>query len=204
MPIVPVVAPAQEARYDIHIESGLLSRCAPLLAAWAGRRAAVVADEHTAPLYGSTLLDQLNQAGVRASLITLPAGETTKSQAQLSRLYDEFLALHLTRADLVVALGGGFCHVPAADVRSQLFHQRHMRFRAVLAGGQDQVRTLKHGFKGVLHPGKLGPRHGMAADKVHPFGKDPGPLHDGGLDPAHIGDQAARLEILAHSHICRA
>ncbi len=107
MPVVPVIAPAQEARYDIHIENGLLPRCAPLLSAWAGRRAAVVADEHTAPLYGNALLGQLDQAGVRASLITLPAGETTKCPEQLARLYDEFLALHLTRADLVVALGGG-------------------------------------------------------------------------------------------------
>ena len=107
MPIVPVIAPAQEARYDIHIESGLLTRCAPLLAAYAGRRAAVVADAHTAPLYGDALLAQLEQAGVRASLITLPAGETTKCPEQLARLYDEFLSLHLTRADVVVALGGG-------------------------------------------------------------------------------------------------
>ena len=107
MPIVPVTAPAQQARYDIHIENGLLARCAPLFAPYAGRRAAVVADEHTAPLYGDLLLTQLHQAGVSATLLTLPAGETTKSQAQLSRLYDEFLALHLTRADLVVALGGG-------------------------------------------------------------------------------------------------
>ena len=107
MPIVPVIAPAQEARYDIHIESGLLTRCAPLLAAYEGRRAAVVADEHTAPLYGAVLLGQLEQAGVRASLITLPAGETTKCPEQLARLYDEFLSLHLTRADVVVALGGG-------------------------------------------------------------------------------------------------
>ena len=107
MPIVPVIAPAQEVRYDIHIEGGLLTRCAPLLSAYAGRRAAVVADEHTAPLYGDALLAQLEQAGVRASLITLPAGETTKCPEQLSYLYDEFLSLHLTRADVVVALGGG-------------------------------------------------------------------------------------------------
>ena len=107
MPIVPVIAPAQEVRYDIHIEGGLLTRCAPLLSAYAGRRAAVVADEHTAPLYGDALLAQLEQAGVRTSLITLPAGETTKCPEQLSHLYDEFLSLHLTRADVVVALGGG-------------------------------------------------------------------------------------------------
>lgn len=107
MPVVPVTAGATESRYDIHIESGLLAGCAPLLAPYAGRRAAVVADSNTAPLYAGTLLEQLRRAGIAASVVILPAGEETKCAAQLSRLYDAFLDLHLTRADLVIALGGG-------------------------------------------------------------------------------------------------
>ena len=107
MPIVPVTAPGQESRYDIHIERGLLARCAPLLAPYAGRRAVVVADSNTAPLYGDTLLAQLKQAGVSATLFALPAGETTKCQTQLTRLYDAFLDAKLTRSDVVFALGGG-------------------------------------------------------------------------------------------------
>lgn len=107
MPVVPVTAGATESRYDIHIESGLLAGCAPLLAPYAGSRAAVVADSNTAPLYAGTLLEQLRRAGIAASVVILPAGEETKCAAQLSRLYDAFLDLHLTRADLVIALGGG-------------------------------------------------------------------------------------------------
>ena len=107
MPTVTVCAPGQEARYDIHIGHGLLAQCAPLFAPYQGRRAMIVADEHTAPLYGETLLAQLGEAGVSAGLTTLPAGETTKCPEQLSRLYDAFLNAHLTRADLVIALGGG-------------------------------------------------------------------------------------------------
>lgn len=107
MPVVPVTAGATESRYDIHIESGLLAGCAPLLAPYAGRRAAVVADSNTAPLYAGTLLEQLRRAGIAASVVILPAGEETKCAAQLSRLYNAFLDLHLTRADLVIALGGG-------------------------------------------------------------------------------------------------
>ena len=67
----------------------------------------IVADEHTAPLYGDALRAQLAAAVVNADLCTLPAGETTKCPEQLSRLYDAFLDAHLTRADLVIALGGG-------------------------------------------------------------------------------------------------
>ena len=107
MPIVTVTAPAAQERYCIHIDSGLLSACAPLFSAYAGRRAAVVADENTAPLFGEALLSQLRAANVDASLITLPAGETTKCTDSLLALYDAFLDRHLTRADLVIALGGG-------------------------------------------------------------------------------------------------
>ena len=107
MPIVTVCAPGQESRYEIHIGHGLLSGCAPLFAPYRGRRAMIVADELTAPLYGDALRAQLAAAGVNADLCTLPAGETTKCPEQLSRLYDAFLDAHLTRADLVIALGGG-------------------------------------------------------------------------------------------------
>lgn len=107
MPIVPVCAPAQQERYDIHIENGLLSRCAKLFAPYAGKRAAVVADSNTAPLYGALLLGQLKAAGLVPTLITLPAGETTKCTEQLLSLYDSFLDAHITRSDLVLALGGG-------------------------------------------------------------------------------------------------
>ena len=107
MPIVPVCAPAPDSRYDIHIGHGLLGSCAALLSPYAGRRAAVVADSNTAPLYADVLLGQLKAAGVQASLITVPAGESTKCPEQLMRLYDAFLDLRITRADLIVALGGG-------------------------------------------------------------------------------------------------
>ncbi len=107
MPIVTVTAPAREERYDIHIGHGLLAQVAPLLSAYQGCRAAVVADEHTAPLYGEALLKQLAQAGMAASIITLPAGETTKCPEQLAHLYDAFLDAHITRSDVVFALGGG-------------------------------------------------------------------------------------------------
>lgn len=107
MPVVSVTANAPESRYDIHIAHGLLASCSPLFAPYKGCRAAVVADSNTAPLYSYTLLEQLHRAGVEASVVILPAGEETKCVAQLARLYDAFLNAHLTRADLVIALGGG-------------------------------------------------------------------------------------------------
>ena len=107
MPVVPVCAPEAESRYDIHIGHGLLASCAPLLARCKGRRAAVVADTNTAPLYADALMGQLREAGATPVLVTLPAGETTKCPEQLAFLYDQFLDAGLTRADFVLALGGG-------------------------------------------------------------------------------------------------
>jgi len=107
MPTVTVSAPERESRYDIVIERGLLGASAALFAPYAGRRAAVVADSNTAPLYAGALMEKLSQAALTPTLVTLPAGETTKCPEQLMRLYDAFLTARLTRADLVIALGGG-------------------------------------------------------------------------------------------------
>ena len=107
MPIVKVCASAPESRYNIHIGHGLLKACAPLFAPYRGRRAAIVADSNTAPLYSYALMEQLHRAGVESSVIVLPAGEATKCPEELARLYDAFLDFRLTRADLVIALGGG-------------------------------------------------------------------------------------------------
>lgn len=107
MPVVSVCAPAPESRYDIHIGRGLLKSCAPHFAAYRGKKAAVVADSNTAPLYSYALLEQLHKAGVEASVIILPAGESTKCPEQLAVIYDALLDAHITRSDLVIALGGG-------------------------------------------------------------------------------------------------
>lgn len=107
MPIVSVSAPTPQSEYDIHIGHGLLKDAAPLLSVCRGRRVAVVTDDHVAPLYADGLLGQLDAAGAEASLCVLPEGEATKCPEQLARLYDAFLDAHITRADYVLALGGG-------------------------------------------------------------------------------------------------
>lgn len=150
MPIVPVCAPAQESRYDIHIGHGLLSACAPLLAPYAGRKAAVVADSNTAPLYANTLMAQLRMAGAQPALITLPAGETTKCPEQLAVLYDAFLDLRPTRKDVVIALGGGVI----GDITgyAAATYMRGVRFVQVPTTLLAQVDSSVGGKVAVNHP----------------------------------------------------
>jgi len=106
--IVPVKA--ANGHYDIVIQPGALDAPRALekhLTPWRGRRAAVVADAHTATLFGERVLAALAEAGIKGRLFTVPAGEASKCHEQLLWLYDSFLDMPLTRADLVIALGGG-------------------------------------------------------------------------------------------------
>ncbi|GLS99707.1 3-dehydroquinate synthase [Sphingobium jiangsuense] len=94
--------------YDIVIEDGLLDRAGERLARYArGGRLVVVTDEHVAAAQLPRLLAALTGAGVAAEVITLPAGEGTKSWDGLSSLMDRLLALEVERNDHVIALGGG-------------------------------------------------------------------------------------------------
>ncbi len=95
--------------YSIYIEKGILPRvgeyCKTALPK--AKTLAVVTDETVAPLYSETVMTSLRGAGFSAELITLPAGESTKSLEMLGKLYDFFASIGITRTDGVVALGGG-------------------------------------------------------------------------------------------------
>jgi 3-dehydroquinate synthase len=67
----------------------------------------IITDEHVGALYGSPVFLSLEQAGVEASVVTLPAGEQTKCAEQLFSLYSHCLTAGLDRGSFIVALGGG-------------------------------------------------------------------------------------------------
>ncbi len=102
-----VALPGRE--YEIQIQRGLLdeagTRCRAVLPR--AVRIAVVTDSHVGPLYARRVLDSLTAAGFQAGLVTVPAGESSKSVPMLEYLYDGFMDLGLTRTDAVAALGGG-------------------------------------------------------------------------------------------------
>jgi len=107
MMTLPVALPGRD--YDIHIARGLMGQageyCRALLPK--AERLAVVSDSNVAPLYAKPLLESLRAAGLEATLLTVPAGEQSKSLSMLGTLYDFFMEMGLTRSDGVVALGGG-------------------------------------------------------------------------------------------------
>ncbi|MGI5869905.1 MAG: 3-dehydroquinate synthase [Kiritimatiellia bacterium] len=84
--------------------AGLGGRAAEAVA---GRRACVVTDAHVAGHHLEPALASLRAAGFVAESVVVPAGETSKSVDGLVSLWHAFNDCGLTRADLVVALGGG-------------------------------------------------------------------------------------------------
>ena len=107
MPIVEVFAPGEDLTYPIRIGQGLLFSGSGYLPMLLNRKAAVITDDHVCALYAEKLSALLRSAGAEPIVLTLPAGETSKSMLHLSSVYD-FLLLHgITRSDFVVALGGG-------------------------------------------------------------------------------------------------
>jgi 3-dehydroquinate synthase len=106
MPLIRVNLPRA---YDIAITSGdgapgasgFIRQAVPRATA-----ALVVGDANTQP-FAAAINSALRGTGVRCSAVTIPAGESSKSQAELSRLYDALYDLAADRQTVVVAVGGG-------------------------------------------------------------------------------------------------
>ena len=94
--------------YDIKIEKGLMDRCGEeMIQIFKPCRIAVITDSNVDPIYGERLLNSLTNSGFEPFLVTVPAGESSKSMEMLQFLYGELLQNGITRSDLIVALGGG-------------------------------------------------------------------------------------------------
>ena len=72
-----------------------------------GTKVAVITDSNVGPLYAATVLDSLKAAGKQPVLITVAAGEGSKSLGTLQHVLDEMVRAGLDRKSFVVALGGG-------------------------------------------------------------------------------------------------
>ncbi len=95
--------------YDVFVGPGLLDQLGARATSLfpAKKRAAVVCDSNTAPLYAERALTSLRDAGLHADLITVPAGESSKSLATCGTVLSEMARAGLDRKSFVVALGGG-------------------------------------------------------------------------------------------------
>jgi 3-dehydroquinate synthase len=100
-----------DGRLELHgsrivIGAGLLDSCGPeLRAALPARRIAIISDDIVAPLYAARVASACAPASV--TLLTIPAGEASKTREQWARLTDALLAAGFGRDSAIIALGGG-------------------------------------------------------------------------------------------------
>src|SRR5262245_50257914 len=94
--------------YDIALVSGNAAGVGPFARAAVPKSelALVVADTNTAA-HGRAVEAALQKNGFRVGFVSVPAGEESKSQADLAKLYDALYDLAADRNTTVVAVGGG-------------------------------------------------------------------------------------------------
>ncbi|PIQ69092.1 MAG: 3-dehydroquinate synthase [Candidatus Taylorbacteria bacterium CG11_big_fil_rev_8_21_14_0_20_46_11] len=97
-----------DTSYGITVGSGLLLRLPSILKKeHPASSYVIIADTHTAKLFGVSLRTALTKAGSNARLLTVPAGEASKSQKQKTKLEEAMLKAGVDRKGMVLALGGG-------------------------------------------------------------------------------------------------
>lgn len=97
-----------EKEYLVHIGTHLLEQTGSLLAELkAPCKVCIVSDSNVAPLYLDTVSRSLSEAGFICCHSVFPAGEQSKNLAIYGDLLEQLAEFHLSRSDLLIALGGG-------------------------------------------------------------------------------------------------
>ena len=96
-----------ERSYEIYVGANLLEQAHTYIDPFLVRsRVAIITDENVAKYHLATLQMALAQNQVKSEVLTLPAGETTKSWPFLMQTVEWLLEQKFERRDLVIALGG--------------------------------------------------------------------------------------------------
>ncbi|MBT5241096.1 MAG: 3-dehydroquinate synthase [Rhodospirillaceae bacterium] len=98
----------EDRSYGIHIGAGLIEQAGHLLAPVLQKPGAfIVTDDNVAPRYLEPLQKSLGASGIKCDHLILPAGEATKSFANLQVVVEAMLAAKVERSTTAIALGGG-------------------------------------------------------------------------------------------------
>lgn len=102
------VAVQASRSYEVLIGKGLLDSLGSRAAALGGaEKAAIISDSNVWPLYGRRAKESLKNAGMEVAEFVFPAGEESKNGLVYLEILNFLAENTLTRADVIVALGGG-------------------------------------------------------------------------------------------------
>ena len=106
--MTPITIQAGARSYDAWVGSQLLQEAGALLSPnLGGRSCAVVSDDNVASRFAPEVMESLTRAGFRSTLITVSAGEKSKSLSQAEAICDRMSEAGLDRSSFLIALGGG-------------------------------------------------------------------------------------------------
>lgn len=94
--------------YNIHIGSGLINSCGEIIKNELGVcSAAIITDDNVNRLYADRVEASLREAGFRTVKLVFAHGEESKSISTYTDILAFLAENHITRSDMIVALGGG-------------------------------------------------------------------------------------------------
>jgi shikimate kinase/3-dehydroquinate synthase len=151
-PTPSVVLQAPSGSSEIYIEPGVRALAGKLIRdRWPkARRIWIVSDANVAAAHGSGVASILENAGFTVERITVPAGESSKSLAGASAVYDSMLEGRVERSDLVLALGGGVIGDLAGFVAATVL--RGVGFVQMPTSLLAMVDSSVGGKTGINHP----------------------------------------------------
>jgi 3-dehydroquinate synthase len=125
-----------------------------------GKRCTVVTDTNLAPLFADRAKQSLILAGLKPTVITIPAGEKSKTLKQAGAICEQMIAAGLDRQSFVIGLGGGVIGDISGFVAA-IYHRGipHVQIPTTLLamvdssiGGKTGVNTADgKNLLGVLH-----------------------------------------------------
>lgn len=97
-----------ERSYDIHIGLDNLSAIGELVDGLDDiSHIVIITDSNVRELYGETILKSLSQKNFQVDIMSVPAGESSKSVSILEELWQQMLSLGADRKTVIITLGGG-------------------------------------------------------------------------------------------------
>jgi 3-dehydroquinate synthetase len=95
-------------RYPVLVGSGLIAQVGERVRKLLRRKSCgIVSDSTVAPLFADRIEESLKSSGFEPTLITIPAGEKSKTLKQAGAICEQMIAAGLDRQSFVIGLGGG-------------------------------------------------------------------------------------------------
>jgi 3-dehydroquinate synthase len=149
-PIEMLTVAMGERSYAINIGAGLLQQLTPIIEMSAGGRIVVVSNTTVFPLYGQTLVAQLNVRGIETLVVVLPDGEGYKDWQTLQLIFDTLVTHACDRKTSLLALGGGVVGDMVGFAASA--YQRGISFIQLPTTLLAQVDSSVGGKTAINHP----------------------------------------------------